>query len=261
MSYHNWLVEFDDHIMTLTLNRPTVQNRLSVEVLHELRELAEEIEERPDIWGVVVRAAGEHFSVGVDISLIGQMIGQHERNYRRNLRDVQDCLDKFDSIRKPMVAEIHGYCLGGGFLLALCCDFRIAADSSQFGFPEVKRSIGVIMGAQRISRLAGIAAAKELTMLGEVIDAQRAAQMGLINSVVPQAALRETTAAMVSKLRQLPPRAVMLNKMIIDEGYDLPLRHSQDLEIDAQFELLQSPDFQEAIDSFYEKRPPHYTGE
>ena len=155
---------------------------------------------------------------------------------------------------------MHGHVIGGGVILALCCDFRIAAENTIFGLPEVKRSIGVIMGTQRITRTIGVAYTKELVMLGKPIDAKRAFQMGLVNQVVAKEELNATATKFAQQFLELPPLAVGLCKKIINEGQFLE-RAGQDLEIEAQAALLKTKDFQEAIASFFEKRKPVFKGE
>ena len=260
MNYENWLLSIEGHIATLTLNRGK-HNRISPETLYELRDIASFLRGRKDVWVVVVEGAGEHFSSGVDVNTIALLVGQDEQTYRDNLRDLQDCLDTFEQLEQVLIAKIHGYCLGGGLLLSLCCDFRIAAADATFGLPEVKRSIAVIMGTQRITRIAGIAATKEMTLLAELFDAQRAFEYGLLHQVVEGGELETAVSTLANKFNHLPPRDVGVAKRIIDQGYKMSLRESQDFEIEAQAEILQSSDFQEAIASFFEKRPPRYTGE
>ncbi len=122
--------------------------------------------ENSDIWVVVVGGTGDCFSAGVDVSLIGNMVGQGEAAYRENLRHAQSFLDAFEALEKPTIADLQGAVIGGGMILALCCDFRIAAENVVFELPEVKRSIGVILGTQRITNTIGIAHTKDMVMLG-----------------------------------------------------------------------------------------------
>jgi enoyl-CoA hydratase/carnithine racemase len=145
-------------------------------------------------------------------------------------------------------------------ILACCCDFRVVSETAVFGLPEVKRSISVIMGTQRITRVAGLAATKEMTLLADNFGAEQAQRYGLVTRLVADDQLETAVAALANKFRKLPPRAVGVAKRIIDEGYTMTMRQSQDLEIEAQQELLNSSDFQEAIAAFFEKRPPRYTG-
>lgn len=256
----NWRWEEVDRVLYLTLARDDGSTRISAETLYELRTITQAVNGRDDIWAVVLRSAGKHFSTGVDVNIIGMMRQQTEDAYHTSLRNMQDCLDQFESINKPTIAQIHGYCLGGGLLLALCCDFRIASDTTVIGLPEVRRSIGIIMGMQRITRIAGIARTKELAMLGDNINAQRSYEYGLLHDVVAHDELETTVATWVNKLRQLPPKAVALNKRIVDDTRQLDIVAAQAYEAHAQYPLLASDDFREAIASFIEKRPPNYTG-
>ena len=258
--YENWLWEEDERLLTLTLNRPKKSNRISTETLHELRDISKKINERDDIWCVVVKGAGKHFSTGVDVNNIGGMLNTTEEAFKTNLRNQQDCLDQFEAITKPTIAQIHGYCLGGGMLLTLCCDFRIADESAMLGLPEVKRAIGVIMGMQRITKIAGIARTKELAMMGENIDAATSYEYGLLHKVVPTGQLAAAVAEVAAKFQHLPPKAVSLNKQIVDETLQLDLQAAQLYEAQVQYPQLSSADFREAIASFMEKRPPVYTG-
>ena len=260
IGYDNWLWNEDGRLLTLTLNRPKKSNRISTETLHELRDISKKINERDDIWCVVVKGSGKHFSTGVDVNNIGGMLNVSEEQFRSNLRDQQDCLDQFEAIAKPTIAQIHGYCLGGGMLLSLCCDFRIADESAMLGLPEVKRAIGVIMGMQRITKIAGIARTKELAMMGENIDAATSYEYGLLHRVVTVGELDDAVAQFAAKFDHLPPKAVSLNKQIVDETVQLDVQAAQQFEAQVQYPLLSSDDFREAIASFMEKRPPVYTG-
>ena len=259
MEFQHWQLAISNHIAYLTLNRPQQKNRLGNQTFQELKTITAFLSTNSEVWVVLLQANGDSFSAGVDVSLIGDMIGQDEQQYAANLRASQEILDAFEALEKPVIAALHGYVIGGGMILALCCDFRIAADNTIFGLPEVKRSIGVIMGTQRITRTIGIAHTKELVMLGNNIDAERAYQMGLVNQVVPVATLKEKAEAYATQFLGLPPLAVGLCKKIINEGQFLE-RAGQDLEIESQAALLDTADFKEAIASFFEKRKPVFEG-
>lgn len=258
--YKNWLFKKEGHVATLTLDRLEKKNTLDPDTVLELREITRSIKEQHDIWAVVVRSQGKHFSVGMDVNGFGSLVGLSKQAFHDSLHNLQSCVDEFEQLEKPTIAQINGYCLGGGLILALCCDFRVADETAVLGLPEVKRSLAVIMGTQRITRIAGVSATKELVMLGDNVNAKRALRLGLLNRVVAEGELETAVSTLTSKLCQLPPRAVGISKRVIDRGHSLSLRDSQDLEIEAQSELLDSPDFQEAIFSFLEKRTPNYTG-
>jgi len=146
-------------------------------------------------------------------------------------------------------------------ILALCCDFRIASRRTVFGFPEVKRGVPVIMGTHRVVRILGPGLSKEMMFLGRNIRAHTAQAYGLIHQVVEPEDLDDKVAALASKFLKLPPRTVGAIKRIINEGRHLSIRASQDLEIEAQAELLDSPDFIEAVTSYLENRSPTFRGE
>jgi enoyl-CoA hydratase/carnithine racemase len=261
MSRHqHWRIAEDSHVATLTLYRPQANNSLTPETLRELRAITAELNARDDIWAVVVEGSGDHFSSGVDTSVIQSMLDQPEDVFREQLREMQLALDEFEVIQKPTLAKLKGFCIGGGLLLALCCDLRIASQRTIFALPEVKLGLAVIMGTQRISRVVGMAVAKELVLLGDRFNAQTAQSLGLVHKVVPPDQLDAAVVSLADKFRRLPPRTIGVAKRILNEGYQLPLRESEELEIDAQAPLLHSQDLHEAIDSYLAKREPHFTG-
>jgi enoyl-CoA hydratase/carnithine racemase len=236
-------------------------NSLTPDSLYELRDITASLEARSDIWAVIVEGAGKHFSSGMDVAVIQDRLGKSEADNKVFLKGLQQCLDDFEALQKPTVAKIKGFCYGGGLILALCCDFRIASQRTIFSLPEVRLGIGVIMGTQRVTRVAGLAATKEMILLGKRFKASDALAYGLVTQVVSPHDLDSEVAKLVNKFQTLPPRTVGVAKRIINEGYNMSMRTSQDLEIDAQAELLGTTDIQEAIESYIQKRRPHFTGE
>lgn len=259
--YQHWLLTEKAHVATLTLNRPEAANSLVAKTLYELRDITAHLRTRKDIWAVIVQGQGKHFSSGMDLSAIQQIPGQSEQAFRETLSSLQACVDDFEALAKPTIAKLQGFCIGGGLILALCCDFRIASRRTVFSFPEVKLGLGVIAGTQRVTRVAGVAATKEMILLGKRFHADAALAYGLVNRVVPAAELDTAVAALAERFLTLPPRTVGIAKRIIDRGHNLSLRESQQLEVDAQAELLDSPDLREAVESYLEKRRPQFTGE
>src|SRR5512139_925424 len=182
-NYQHWLIAEDSHVATMTLHRPLANNSLTPETLSELRVITADLSARDDVWALIVEGSGDHFSTGIDIGVIQSLLAQPENASREQLREMQLALDDFEAIQKPTLAKLKGFCIGGGLLLALCCDFRIASQRTIFALPEVKLGLAVIMGTQRISRVIGIAAAKELVLLGDRFNAQTAQALGLLHNV------------------------------------------------------------------------------
>jgi enoyl-CoA hydratase/carnithine racemase len=259
--YQHWLLTEEAHIVTLTLNRPDTMNSLTAETLYELRDITAYLRTRKDVWVVIVQGRGDHFSIGMDVSTIKGRMAQSEQANREYLLSLQQCLDSFEALEKPVIAKLHGFCIGGGLILALCCDFRIASQRTVFSLPEVKLGIPVLWGTQRLARVVGAGAAKEMILLGKRFNARAAQAYGLLHKVVPPDELDTTVAALADEFQKLPPRTVGIAKRIINSGYNLSMHDSQNLEIDALAELLDSPDLPEAIESYSEKRRPQFTGE
>jgi enoyl-CoA hydratase/carnithine racemase len=259
--YQNWLLSEEGHIATLTLNRPEAGNNLTPETFYELRAITTSLQTRKNIWAVIVQGQGKYFSTGIDVEMLKGRLDKPEQDNRAFLLELQACLDDFEKLEKPTIAKLHGFCIGGGLILALCCDFRIASQRTVYSLPEVRLGIGVIMGTQRVTRVAGVAATKEMILLGKRFGAKTAQHYGLIHEIVPPDELDARVAALADRFNLLPPRTVGISKRIINSGQDLPLRESQDLEVEAQMDLLDSPDMREALESYLEKREPKFIGE
>jgi enoyl-CoA hydratase len=259
--YRNWLLTEEERIATLTLNRPDDLNSLTAETLFELRDITARLRSRKSVWVVIVQGQGKHFSTGMDLNVIKGGLDQTEQANREHLLSLQRCLDEFEALEKPTIAKLRGFCIGGGVILALCCDFRIASRRTIFSLPEVRLGLPIIMGTQRLARVAGVAAAKEMILLGGRFNASAAQARGLLHQVVPPDELDAAVASLADKFKRLPPLTVGVAKRIINSGHDLSMRDSQNLELDALAELLESPDMREAMESYSEKRRPRFTGE
>jgi enoyl-CoA hydratase/carnithine racemase len=260
-TFENWIVEEKSHVATLSLNREEKGNTLDTETLIELGAISEALRTRTDIWSVVVRSAGRHFSTGFDPEVIRKQIEESEDSIRDMITSQHRSLALFESIGKPVIAAIRGFCIGAGVLLALCCDFRIASERTVFSLPEIRLGIPILWDTQRIVRTVGAANAKELIMVGDRYRAKRALEFGLVHRVVKDGELDSAVNSLVSKLHKSPPLTQRLAKKIIDESLDPRRRGTEDLELDAIAELLSSPDVAEAMDCYFEGRAPHFSGE
>jgi enoyl-CoA hydratase/carnithine racemase len=210
----------DDGVARLTLNRASVLNAINMAMRDAIWEALHAIADDPDVRAVVFAGAGERaFSAGADITEFGTAPSYVEA---RGARRDRDLWGHMLSMRKPLVAAVHGVAYGAGCELALCCDLRIAADDATFALPEVK--LGYIPsagGTQTLPRTVPPGIAREMVLSGEPIDAQRALAVGLVNRVVPRAQLTAEADAIAIKLAALPPDAVAAAKASLTRSQDL----------------------------------------
>ena len=248
--YQHWILKTDERIATLTLNRPEWNNSITTEVLRELNGITTVLAGDIDISAVILRGEGRHFSSGADPALFQAMLNQPEEAFRRELAEMQNALDEFERLPQPTIAQLHGFCLGGGLLLALCCDFRIASQRTVFAFPEIRVGISPLWGTHRIPRAVGALRARELVLLGERFNARTALEYRLINQVVPPDELDRAVEDLTDKLQRLPPGSVRMVKRVLTQCEYLAPEESQKMEMEAQVELLGSPELRAAVKGY-----------
>lgn len=258
MSYRGIILERRDRIAILTVNRPEVLNALDPPTWEEIGAAVRDVERDPDIRVLIVTGAGEKaFVAGSDIRSL------RERSMWDVLRySSQDVLTELENMPKPVIAAVNGYALGGGCELAMACDIRIAADTARFGQPEV--NLGIIPGAggtQRLARLVGKTTAKYLCLTGEMISAEEALQLGLVQKVVPHDQLLEEARKLAKLLAQKAPIAMKYIKKAVNQGAETDLKSGLRLEA-AYFGLsFDTQDRREGMKAFLEKRTPQFRGE
>lgn len=253
-------VERDGAIAWLTLDRPKQINAISLRMRTELPQALEALEDDDSVRVIILRGAGERgFCAGADISefsKVGPLV--EERRARRR----STWVGAFDRVSKPLVAAIHGYCLGGGLEMALACDIRLAASDAQFGLPEV--NLGVIPGyggTQRLARLVGMGHAQDLVMSGRRIDATEALRLGLITRLADsRQALTDAARELALGLAAKPPAAMACAKEAVRAGWDMDLTRGLAFERDLFTFLSATEDRLEAAAAFREKRAPSFTG-
>ena len=259
MGYETLLVERGDGIATITLNRPEARNALDLAMRRELLSVLDEIEADPTSRVAVLTGAGGHFCSGGDVKTMrtrhtaAEGRGRVEMLNRLVLRLVDYPL--------PTIAMVDGYAVGAGTNLALCCDLVVASDRAKFG--ELFNKIGLVPdggGTWLLSRLVGLARAKELIFTGDVFDAGEAARIGLVNRVVPVGELEKVTRALAEKIAGGPPAVVRLAKHMVNRAATSDLAAALDLEAYSQGLAIASDDHQEGLAAFFDKRPPKFTG-
>ncbi len=259
MAYRNLIVEVSDRIATVTIHRPKSLNALNPETARELDSVFTEIGERRDVGVVLLTGSGEKaFVAGADISEMKEFTAQEALEFSRFGQKV---LEKIERLPQPVIGVINGFALGGGCELAMACDLLVASDTAKFGQPEV--NLGIIPGwggTQRLPRLVGRNLAKELVLTGEMIAAERAYEIGLVNRVVPQAELLDAAREIARKILSKGPVAVAAAKDAMNRGLDLDLQNACALEANAFAVGFSTEDRAEGMRAFLEKRKPVYRG-
>ena len=259
MAEVNVRVEVEGPFATVTVDRPKSLNALDTRTLQELEKAAADLCQREGLRGVILTGAGEKaFVAGADIAEMNGMDADRARHFGALGQRVMDVIA---ALPVPVVAAVNGFALGGGCELALACDFIYASENAKFGLPEV--SLGVLPGfggTQRLSRLLGRARAKELIFSGDIIDAAKAKEIGLVLDVVPLANLLGHARAMLERIAKKGPLAVRRAKEAIDRGADLELADGLTIEREVFADLFDSADRREGMKAFLDKRPPVFTG-
>lgn len=255
MAYENILTSTDHGVGVITLNRPKALNALSTGLMREVGKAALEFDQ-DDTIGVIVLAGNEKaFAAGADIK---EMAGR-------------DFIDVYGSdfitsewetilqVRKPVIAAVGGYALGGGCELAMMADFIIASENAKFGQPEI--NIGVIPGSggtQRLARAVGKAKAMEMCLTGRMIDAEEAERAGLVSRIVPAEKLMDEVMAVAHKIAKLSRPSVMMCKEAVDAAFETTLRQGIMFERRLFHSLFATEDQKEGMAAFVEKRQPNF---
>jgi enoyl-CoA hydratase/carnithine racemase len=256
------LVERRGRAAFVTLNRPEAANALSKGLVSALeatfRELHGLIQQGDDLRVVVVTGTGKAFSAGADLKERRAMTLEQTWGFLDELNRLMNLVAAFP---RPVVAALNGAAFGGGLELALACDIRIAADTAEIGLTEVR--LGIIPGAggtQRLTRIASVAAAKELILTGRRVRAQRAYALGIVSDVVPAENLGDAAQKLADEIAATGPLAVAAAKRAIDDGAVLPMAEALAVEAACYEEVLASEDRNEGLAAFAEKRLPTFKG-
>jgi enoyl-CoA hydratase len=245
-------------IAWITLNRPDKLNALNRTVFAQLGHALARLEASETALVGVLGGEGRAFAAGADIQ---DYVGISVHDYRAFMDVGRAVTDRIASLRKPVIAAVRGFALGGGFELVLACDLVVAADNARFGLPEAK--LGLVPGGggtQRLPRLVGRMRATELLITGRFLTAEEAQAWGIVNQVVPKDDLRARAEELAGAVAAQAPAAVATIKRIVREGADAPLPSALSLEQDATARLIVSDDAREGIAAFIEKRPPSFGG-
>lgn len=259
MAYENLIVEHDGGVLLVTINRPKVLNALNASTLAELGQVLDVAAADDAVRAVVVTGAGEKsFVAGADIS---ELAGLTPVGARDHAQRGQAVFDKVERLGKPVIAAINGFALGGGCELAMSCTIRLAADHAKFGQPEV--NLGVIpgfAGSQRLPRLIGRGRAQELLLTGDMIGADEAHRIGLVNKVYPAAQLMDEAKKLAATLAAKAPVAVRCILDAVAAGLDMPFAEAEAHEAALFGLVFATDDMRDGTSAFLEKRKAQFKG-
>jgi enoyl-CoA hydratase len=259
MAYDNLLFEVNDKIARITFNRPNVLNALNRKTMDELGDCLKKVRADDDIRVLILTGAGEKaFVAGADINELSQ---QTPVNGREFTLYGQEIFHRLETLGKPVIAAINGFALGGGCELALACTLRVAARNAKLGQPEVK--LGIIPGyggTQRLPRLCGKGVAHELILTGEMISAEEALRIGLVNRVVEPGELLATAEAIAKKIIANAPLAVKYALEAVERGMEMPQEEGLYLEATLFGLCCATQDMRDGTRAFLEKRSPKFEG-
>jgi enoyl-CoA hydratase len=253
------LVDRDDHVVTITLNRADKLNALNEELLTELGRVVRDLMRDADVRCAILTGAGDKaFAAGADIAAMSEMTAVQAKLFAELGHRVGHALE---ATHFPVIAAVNGFALGGGCELALACDFIYASDRARLGQPEV--SLGILPGfggTQLLARRVGAARARELCMTGDIVSAEDALRIGLVNAVVPHGELLPRVRDLANKIASKGPLAVAGIKRVVVRGADVPLATANELEATAFAALFGTHDQREGMRAFLEKRTPKFEG-
>jgi enoyl-CoA hydratase/carnithine racemase len=246
------LVNHDGTVTTLTINRPERANALNSQAVRELKQAVEATRNRPDTRVVVITGAGEQcFVGGADIHELGELDPLRSEQFIRLMHE------SFRAIREhpaPVIAAVNGYALGAGLELVMSCDIAIASDQAQLGMPEVKVGLPSVIECALMPNIIGLMRTRELLLTGDNIDAKEAYRIGLVNQVVPQAELPAAVQHMAERLMSNGPRALLLQKELINRWLNLPMDEAIEAGIKSLASAYATDEPQRSIDAFWSRR-------
>ena len=244
-------------ILLVTISRPKAMNALNTQFFNEMDELVASVKNNPEVKVMVITGEGKAFVAGADIA---EMVNKDQTEGEAFSRLGQNTFRSLEKLEIPVIAAVNGYALGGGMELTMACDFRIAGTKAKFGQPEV--NLGLIpgyAGTQRLSRLTNLGDALYLLMTADMIGAEDALRIGLVQKVVEQESLMEEVMKIARNIASKGPQAVKKVKEVVRKGYEMTLDEGADLEARAFGSLFgKDSEGREGMSAFLEKRKPEW---
>lgn len=259
MAYQALLLEREDAVLTIIINRPAQMNAMDLNAIAELVRALQGADQDEGVRVIIITGSDKFFCTGADISGAAKVSSaaegyQFSKNYQNGFAQVEE-------VGKPVIAAVRGYALGGGMELALACDLRIVAEEARLGVPEIK--LGALPGGggtARLPRLIGPHRAMELLFLGDPISGTEAVRLGLANRAVPAAEVLNEAKALARQLAQRAPLSLRVIKRVVRASMNTDLRSALDFEAEGFADLASSEDFKEGTSAFLQKRSPNFRG-
>ncbi|WP_299600872.1 enoyl-CoA hydratase [uncultured Tateyamaria sp.] len=255
MAYETIIVEVEDHIAKVTLNRPDALNALNDQLLSELADAMGGCQTNDKVRCIVITGSEKAFAAGADIAMMKDK--SYTEVFTEDLFGPET--DAIVRVRKPVIAAVSGYALGGGCELAMMCDFIIASDTAKFGQPEINLGVMAgIGGTQRLTRAAGKAKAMDMNLTGRFMDAEEAERSGLVSRVVPAKKLMDEAMSAAEKIAEKSMISVMAVKEAVNRSFETPLREGLLFERRVFHSLFATEDQKEGMTAFLEKREAQF---
>jgi enoyl-CoA hydratase/carnithine racemase len=257
MSYETLIVDVTDGVMLIRLNRPEALNALNSQVFADIGQALDIAEADEAVGCIVLTGSEKAFAAGADIKEMA------DKSYAQMfaIDFFARGASRIEACRKPIIAAVSGYALGGGCELAMLCDFIIAAETAKFGQPEINLGVAPgIGGSQRLTRLVGKSKAMDMILTGRMMDAAEAERSGLVSRVVPAGKLIDDVMAVARKIASQSPMAVMMNKELVNAALETTLATGVRLERRLFHSLFAFEDQKEGMAAFVEKRKPAFKG-
>jgi enoyl-CoA hydratase/carnithine racemase len=253
MSDASVLVEKKDHIGFITLNRPQAMNTFNVPLAQELNDALEDMENDPEVRVVVIDANGKHFSTGISLD---EFHGKTNKEFRQFIRLMDKHNHTIANMKKPVIASVKGYALANGAGLSFACDLTVAAEDAKFGTTAINVGLICLGPAAPLALNVGRKKALEMVLTGDIISAQEAQRLGLVNKVVPADKLEEATLELAGKLAAKSPLALRAGKAGLYGMQGVPYHQALDMLSDQFAALCCTEDAGEGVKAFLEKRKP-----